>query len=218
MDQLTRRGFALAGASAATLAGAAPKGLAPLSPGIKISMQVGETVTDEDLTWIKQMGVDYLNVQTGKGRATLDNFLAIRKRVEAAGLQGLEHLQQRQSQHRGDHAQPAGPRRRRSPGSSSTSATPARPASATSPTPTWPTASGQPAGDDPRRRRGPRLQPGDGQGHLERQDLRGRADPRPQVLQGRALGELHLLHQADRAGCRGSRRAHRHPSRRPAGA
>jgi len=32
------------------------------------------------------MGVDYLNVQTGKGRATLDNFLAIKRRVEAAGL------------------------------------------------------------------------------------------------------------------------------------
>ena len=32
------------------------------------------------------MGVDYLNVQTGSGRATLANFLAIRRRVEAAGL------------------------------------------------------------------------------------------------------------------------------------
>jgi hypothetical protein len=67
----------------------APRGkartLEPLSPGIKISMQVGENVSDEDLTWIKQMGVEYLNVQTGNGRATLENFLAIKKRVEAAG-------------------------------------------------------------------------------------------------------------------------------------
>ena len=32
------------------------------------------------------MGVEYLNVQTGKDRGTLENFLAIKKRVEAAGL------------------------------------------------------------------------------------------------------------------------------------
>lgn len=88
MSELSRRNFSAAAAATATarLASAGAK-LGPLSPGIKISMQVGETVTDEDLTWIKQMGVDYLNVQSGKGRATLDNFAAIKKRVEAAGLQ-----------------------------------------------------------------------------------------------------------------------------------
>jgi mannonate dehydratase len=87
MNQLTRRDFGKAGIAAAAFApAAAAKPLEPLSPGIKISMQVGEDVTDEDLTWIKQMGVEYLNVQTGKGRGTLENFLAIKKRVEAAGL------------------------------------------------------------------------------------------------------------------------------------
>src|SRR5688572_30686326 len=87
MDQLTRRGVAKAGLAAAvsTQVGRA-KPLDPLSPGIKISMQVSEDVTAEDLTWIKQMGVEYLNVQTGKGRGTLQNFLDIKKRVEAAGL------------------------------------------------------------------------------------------------------------------------------------
>ncbi|MEJ7609397.1 MAG: mannonate dehydratase [Bryobacteraceae bacterium] len=87
MDHLTRRNFAAAGLAAAVstqVAGAKP--LAPLSPGIKISMQVDEKVTAEDLTWIKQLGVEYLNVQTGKGRATLENFLDIKKRVEASGL------------------------------------------------------------------------------------------------------------------------------------
>jgi mannonate dehydratase len=49
-------------------------------------MQVGETVDAEQLKWIKQMGVDYLNVQTGKGRGTLANFLDIKKRAEAADL------------------------------------------------------------------------------------------------------------------------------------
>lgn len=87
MDQLTRRRLlASAGALAAAAPAAGAAKLEPLPPGIKISMQVGENVTDEDLTWIQQMGVEYLNVQTGKGRATLENFLAIKKRVEAAGL------------------------------------------------------------------------------------------------------------------------------------
>ncbi|MCC6589343.1 MAG: mannonate dehydratase [Bryobacterales bacterium] len=65
---------------------ATAKPLQPLTPGIKISMQVNEDVSDTDLTWVKQMGIDYLNVQTGKGRGTLENFLAIKKRVETAGL------------------------------------------------------------------------------------------------------------------------------------
>ena len=87
MDQLTRRTLLAAGVAAAVspeIAKAKP--LEPLSPGIKISMQVDEKVSDDDLTWVKQMGVEYLNVQTGKGRGTFENFEAIKKRVEAAGL------------------------------------------------------------------------------------------------------------------------------------
>jgi mannonate dehydratase len=84
--EVTRRVFSGAAAAAAFSPVGKPKPLEPLSPGIKISMQVDEQVTAEDLAWIKQMGVEYLNVQTGNGRATLENFLAIRKRVEAAGL------------------------------------------------------------------------------------------------------------------------------------
>jgi mannonate dehydratase len=86
MTEMTRRAFSAATAAAALAGPGKGKPLEPLSPGIKISMQVDERVTDEDLTWIKQMGVEYLNVQTGNGRATLENFLAIKKRVEAAGL------------------------------------------------------------------------------------------------------------------------------------
>ena len=68
MDSLNRRSFAKAGLAAALATqavGARP--LEPLSAGIKISMQVDEKVTPEDLTWMKQMGVEYLNVQTGEG-------------------------------------------------------------------------------------------------------------------------------------------------------
>ncbi len=83
---MTRRAFSTVALAATLDPAGRSQSLHPLSPGIKISVQVDEGVSDEDLTWIKQMGIDYLNVQTGSGRATLDNFLAIRKRVEAAGL------------------------------------------------------------------------------------------------------------------------------------
>src|ERR1017187_4075048 len=56
MSELTRRSFARAAVAAAFLtARARAKPLEPLSPGIKISMQVNEDVTDDDLTWVKQM-------------------------------------------------------------------------------------------------------------------------------------------------------------------
>ena len=84
--EVTRRVFSTAAVAAVLTPAVRARSLEPLPPGIKISMQVDESVTDEDLTWIKQMGVDYLNVQTGNGRATLENFLAIKRRVEAAGL------------------------------------------------------------------------------------------------------------------------------------
>lgn len=83
---VTRRVFSTAAIAAAFSPLEKARTLEPLSPGIKISMQVDESVSDEDLTWIKQMGVEYLNVQTGKGHATLENFIAIKRRMEAAGL------------------------------------------------------------------------------------------------------------------------------------
>ena len=83
---VTRRGFSTAALAAAFSPAGESAPLRPLSSGIKISVQVDENVSDDDLTWIKQMGIDYLNVQTGEGRATLENFLAIKARVQAAGL------------------------------------------------------------------------------------------------------------------------------------
>jgi mannonate dehydratase len=84
--EITRRNFSAAAMAASFIPRMNEEPLEPLSPGIKISMQVDEKVSDDDLTWIKQMGIDYLNVQTGTGRATLENVLAIKARVEAAGL------------------------------------------------------------------------------------------------------------------------------------
>src|SRR4051795_4334288 len=100
----TRRTFSAAAVATALTSTRHAKPLGPLSAGIKISMQVEETVSDDDLTWIKQMGVNYLNVQTGTGGATLENFVAIKKASRGRRVEGLEHIQQRQPQHRGDHA------------------------------------------------------------------------------------------------------------------
>ena len=55
-------------------------------------------------------------------------------------------------------------------------------------------------------------------GRLGRQGLGRAALARPRVHEGRDLGELHLLHQAGGSGRRRGGRAHRHPSRRSAGA
>src|SRR6185437_11286973 len=84
--EVTRRVFSTAAVAAAFSPLAKAKTLEPLSPGVKISMQVDENVSEDDLTWIKQMGVEYLNVQTGNGRATLENFTRIKQRMEGAGL------------------------------------------------------------------------------------------------------------------------------------
>ena len=108
--EVTRRVFSIAAMAAAFSPLGKAKALEPLSPGIKISMQVDESVRDDDLTWIKQMGVDYLNVQTGNGRATLENFLAYQAAHRSGRPEGLEHPEQRKPQYRGDHAQPPGPR------------------------------------------------------------------------------------------------------------
>jgi mannonate dehydratase len=81
----TRRSFAqlLAAASASPLF-AAPRKLDPLTPGIKISLQIANNFTDEDLTFAKQIGVGYVSIPTTGG--TYEIFASFKQRVEAAGL------------------------------------------------------------------------------------------------------------------------------------
>lgn len=92
-ERFTRRRFVkLASASAATgtvwtplLARPARK-LEPLSPGIKVSLQIPTDPSDEDLRFAQQLGVEYVNIPTGGERATLETFIQLKKKVEAAGL------------------------------------------------------------------------------------------------------------------------------------
>src|SRR5436190_1877707 len=60
--------------------------LEPLTPGIKVSLQISTDATDEDLQFAQQLGVNYVNIPTGGRKATLENFIRLKKKVEAANL------------------------------------------------------------------------------------------------------------------------------------
>src|SRR6266540_4797258 len=65
---------------------AASQKLEPLPPGIKVSLQISGEATDEDLQFAQQLGVEYVNIPSGGEKATLENFVRLKQRVEAAGL------------------------------------------------------------------------------------------------------------------------------------
>jgi mannonate dehydratase len=90
---LSRRDFACAVIGAALAArpslAEGPKDssaakLQPLSPGIKISLQIPSDFTDEDLVFARQLGVGYVSIPTNGGH--LAQFARFKERVEAAGL------------------------------------------------------------------------------------------------------------------------------------
>jgi mannonate dehydratase len=90
---VTRRDFtrlALAGVATGNawtpLLAQGRKKLPELSPGVKVSLQVPTDPADEDLQFARQMGVEYVNIPTGGEKATLENFLRLKQKVEAAGL------------------------------------------------------------------------------------------------------------------------------------
>jgi mannonate dehydratase len=81
----TRRDFGRIGLGlAVSPALAAKRTLEPLSPGIKISLQIPGKFNDEDLTFAKQLGVDYVSIPTSGG--TYETFASHKQRVEGAGL------------------------------------------------------------------------------------------------------------------------------------
>lgn len=54
--------------------------------GVKISLQIPTDPTPEDLQFVQQLGVSYVNIPTGGPRATYETFAGLKSRVEAAGL------------------------------------------------------------------------------------------------------------------------------------
>src|SRR5713226_6034029 len=84
---LNRRDFVRAIGAAALGAGpvfAGGRSLDPLSPGIKISLQIPGDFTAEDLVFAKQLGVECVSIPTRGG--TYETFACYKQRVEAAGL------------------------------------------------------------------------------------------------------------------------------------
>lgn len=53
---------------------------------MKISVQLPTDPAPDDLTFVKQLGVQYVNIPTGGERATLQTFVELKRRVESAGL------------------------------------------------------------------------------------------------------------------------------------
>jgi mannonate dehydratase len=84
----SRRDLARAAIGAAAVvaspAANAKRPLEPLSPGIKISLQIPNNFTDEDLAFAKQLGVGYVSVPTRGG--TYESFAGFKQRIEAADL------------------------------------------------------------------------------------------------------------------------------------
>src|SRR3954467_6145947 len=84
---LNRRDFVRAVGAAALGAGpvfAGRRPLEPLSPGIKISLQIPADFTADDLVFAKQLGVEYVSIPTRGG--TYETFVRYKQRVEAARL------------------------------------------------------------------------------------------------------------------------------------
>jgi len=84
---MNRRQFgtaALAGVVAGKAAAAA--GVPQWPPGIKLSVQVPTEPGDDDLRFVSQLGVEYVNIPTGGERATLETFVRLKQKVESAGL------------------------------------------------------------------------------------------------------------------------------------
>ena len=83
---------ALGGASSALLGAL----LAPLrsgratvhasAPGIKLCAQSGATPSDEQLLFLKQLGVEYVSVGSTPDLRTAEGFLQIKKRYADAGI------------------------------------------------------------------------------------------------------------------------------------
>lgn len=80
----TRRTFAALTAGAGFAPGKRP--LEQWKPGIKISLQLPGDPSDEDLAFVRQLGLRFVNIPSGGAAATPDNLIRLRQKAEAAGL------------------------------------------------------------------------------------------------------------------------------------
>lgn len=82
--EITRREFA--GAAGAVIAAGHGRPLERWASGIKLSLQIPTDPSPEDLQFVQQLGIEWVNIPTGGPRATYETFAELKRRVEAAGL------------------------------------------------------------------------------------------------------------------------------------
>ena len=83
-DRRTFGKTVIAGALSSALAAARP--LDTWAPGIKMSLQVGSDPNEEILNFVKQLGIEWVNINTFGKDANLENFKRQTAKVTAAGL------------------------------------------------------------------------------------------------------------------------------------
>ena len=74
---------------ALALAGAARPGLSAgrvKESAVKLSVQIPADPSEEDMQFVRQLGVGYVNIPGNAATATAENFQRLRRKVEAAGL------------------------------------------------------------------------------------------------------------------------------------
>jgi mannonate dehydratase len=85
----SRRQFAKAAIAGAAAVAASRKGSAKLTPipsGIKIGASSGATTSDEQMKYLKQLGVGWVSLAPTVQQATAEGFVKIREQWEAAGI------------------------------------------------------------------------------------------------------------------------------------
>lgn len=73
-------------AAAAAFAPTSKRPLEQWTPGVKLSLQIPTDPTADDLAFVQQLGIGYVNIPTGGAASTLENFTRLKRKVEAAGL------------------------------------------------------------------------------------------------------------------------------------
>jgi mannonate dehydratase len=57
-----------------------------IMPGIKIAVQMGPDPSDEDLQFVRQLGVEYITIWLHSDGSTYENFMRLRRKAEGASL------------------------------------------------------------------------------------------------------------------------------------
>jgi mannonate dehydratase len=84
-----RRQFAkaaLAGAAAAAVVRNSSAKMTPIPPGVKIAASSGATTSEDQMRYLKQLGVGWVSLAPSQQEATAEGFIKIRERWEAAGF------------------------------------------------------------------------------------------------------------------------------------